>query len=662
MFIQNSFLSFAFIIILLTGFLPLDSLLPSVYAVTATGGMVTYVNGKTIHTFTSNGTFTVTSGGMVEYLVVGGGGGAGGGSNGKSSGGGGAGGYRTGDYAVTSQNYTIIIGAGGLGGTVSGIQGNTGFNGENSIFDTIISLGGGGGGGAGDPAQNGGDGGSGGGGGGSGIQALAGLGGTGSSGQGNNGGYQNDPDAWGGGGGGAGGNGGLGSDNPPGIGGIGIFSTISGEPVTYAKGGDTNSDVNGSPSTGNGAGGNQILGTGKQGGSGVVIISYTTLTPDRITNLSNFTTPTTSTIGLSWTAPSAGGGNQHIIGYQLNVTTPQTNNPLIFVNDTGTTITNYNVTGLTSDTAYSARVSAWTNNTGHPFNNATGNVFNFTTSSDGSIFLDDLGDVVLTTPSQFSILFYNGIHWLDQIFKSNSLTCTAGLFFSGYNNQTGDYTCGTPSSGNLTMLSDVELTTPIWPSILFFDGDKWVDKSFALKNQTPQNDFQITGINNVTGTITTNQFSINTKTCSVTDKISGIDNATGDVICSPDTSGTVRESLVAVWTVDSTKTNIGTSYVNVYPTGLGDPIRIDTNGMNTVTLSIDWTKVGTGTQKCQIVSSTNNAIVLIAFANLTSGLNINATQDIPTSAENRIDTFKPQCFSTTASNDPTWLNGVVLLR
>ena len=38
--------------------------------VSATGGTVTYSGGKTIHTFTSSGTFSVTSGGLINYLIV----------------------------------------------------------------------------------------------------------------------------------------------------------------------------------------------------------------------------------------------------------------------------------------------------------------------------------------------------------------------------------------------------------------------------------------------------------------------------------------------------------------------------------------------------------------------------------------------------------------
>lgn len=60
----------------------------------ATGGTITYVDEYVIHTFTSSGTFTPTSGAIsCEYLVVGGGGGGGGRSRG---GGGGAGGLETG--------------------------------------------------------------------------------------------------------------------------------------------------------------------------------------------------------------------------------------------------------------------------------------------------------------------------------------------------------------------------------------------------------------------------------------------------------------------------------------------------------------------------------------------------------------------------------------
>lgn len=108
--------------------------------------------------------------------------------------------------------------------------------------------------------------------------------------------------------------------------------------------------------------------------------------PDAVTDLTNSTTPTATTIGLDWTPPSAGSGEQSIIGYQINITKPQTNTPLVFLNDTGNATSSANIAGLTHSSDYSARVSAWTNVTGgHPLNNATGNVFNFTTAT-GTIY------------------------------------------------------------------------------------------------------------------------------------------------------------------------------------------------------------------------------------------------------------------------------------
>ena len=50
----------------------------------ATGGFISFTPTKTIHTFTSSGTFNNTSGAPItnaEYLILGGGGGGGGGSD-----------------------------------------------------------------------------------------------------------------------------------------------------------------------------------------------------------------------------------------------------------------------------------------------------------------------------------------------------------------------------------------------------------------------------------------------------------------------------------------------------------------------------------------------------------------------------------------------------
>ena len=51
---------------------------PAPPPVLATGGTITNVGGRNIHTFTSNGTFTITNGGNVDISIIGAGGGAGG--------------------------------------------------------------------------------------------------------------------------------------------------------------------------------------------------------------------------------------------------------------------------------------------------------------------------------------------------------------------------------------------------------------------------------------------------------------------------------------------------------------------------------------------------------------------------------------------------------
>ena len=118
----------------------------------ATGGVVSYYDGKTIHTFTGNGTFATTSNwdagtNEVEYVCVGGGGGGGGTDpNCWGAGGGGAGQMRTGTTTISHPSpVAIAIGAGGRGGTK--YDGQPGSNGSNTTIGfpagTITGYGGG---------------------------------------------------------------------------------------------------------------------------------------------------------------------------------------------------------------------------------------------------------------------------------------------------------------------------------------------------------------------------------------------------------------------------------------------------------------------------------------------------------------------------------------
>lgn len=243
----------------------------------------------TVQTFNSTpggGTWTVPAGvTSTDWLAVAAGGG--GGSN--VGGGGGAGGLKQGTgFATTpSTTLTVTIGAGGTG--LPNFTAGTGTQGGNTVFASNTSTGGGGGGGY-ATGQAGQAGGSGGGGSDNGLtNGPAGLGGAASpAGQGNAGGRGFGGNAGGiasgGGGGGAGAAGGNATSagaGGGGPGGNGLQLSISGTPTYYAGGGAGNNSstpglggggtdaVNGAANTGGGGG------TRANGGSGIVILSYT---------------------------------------------------------------------------------------------------------------------------------------------------------------------------------------------------------------------------------------------------------------------------------------------------------------------------------------------------------------------------------------------------
>jgi len=271
----------------------------------ATGGTVTTSGNDKIHTFSGDGTFSVSSignsvggGAKVSYLVVAGGaGGAGAGGAG-----GGAGGFREGkdapisSYTVSPLNapagltisaspgtYPVTVGGGGTGGDSHPSPGcnQKGDAGSNSVFSTITSAGGGGGGSQGDAnptaRTSGVAGGSGGGAGqnsGPPPRAVVGAGNTPpvSPPQGNPGGQGNyagnTPGSGGGGGATAAGDSSSGGGNA-GAGGAGATTHITGSPVGYAGGGGgTACAIHGQPAPAGGAGGSGGGGAGRNGGNG----------------------------------------------------------------------------------------------------------------------------------------------------------------------------------------------------------------------------------------------------------------------------------------------------------------------------------------------------------------------------------------------------------
>jgi hypothetical protein len=210
-----------------------------------------------------------------SYLVIAGGGGGGY----IQGGGGGAGGLLSSTTTLTpATTYSFVIGAGGVGSTVSG---TSGVNGVNTTAFGLTAIGGGGVGSANYPSAGAGSNGGSGGGGSPGSTAGTGTNaGTGTSGQGNNGGqFYTDAASYGLGGGG-GGAGAVGSNavilGPTGNGGIGVASSITGTSTYYAGGGGgggdnraTNPASGSGGNGGGGAGGNTATaGTANTGGGG----------------------------------------------------------------------------------------------------------------------------------------------------------------------------------------------------------------------------------------------------------------------------------------------------------------------------------------------------------------------------------------------------------
>ena len=267
-----------------------------------------------------------------SYLIIAGGASGGGSGSGGSSGGGGAGGYLNSYASETSgansstantfttykdTNYTVTVGAGGAsvsGGDVVGNEGN------NSLFDFVVSIGGGSGGKRTKDGKGGGSGG------GSGAQ-LSQDGGNGLPLQGKDGGAVttgNTPYPSGG-GGGASADGGDGTPSGAGAGGNGLSSSITGLAVTRAGGGGggnkdgagasggtggggtgggniTNAGTAGTVNTGSGGGGCTNNAASGAGGSGIVILRYATA-------------DATISVGAGLTSSSATDGSDTVVTF-----------------------------------------------------------------------------------------------------------------------------------------------------------------------------------------------------------------------------------------------------------------------------------------------------------------------------------------------------------
>jgi hypothetical protein len=408
----------------------------------ALGGTITYADGYTIHTFTSDDTFIPSGSGDIEYLVVGGGGG--GGNAGQGGGGGGGGEVLEGSSTLTpGSSYTVTIGA---GGGLAAAGGNT-------VINTISTALGGGAGGANSVGGNGGNGGGG--------SSPAYAGGS-STGTGNSGGS-------GGGtfhGGGGGGMSGVGGDGVGGVGGgaggDGLQSSITGSAVWYGGGGGggtagsggnggggtgavggTSNAVAGTDYLGGGGGGQYSPQTAAVGGKGVAIIRYKTgsLSPYKIvqqdTNTVRLYNYSGSTQNLRLDAIT-GSGSSNAGSVSLH--------PL----------------AADVDSMISGN-SIWINKTG-----TSGNLLKLQTSGVDKLVLDSTGTLTLdgnflpSTDDTYSLGATASARWKDLYLGPASLHIQANTTDSGYSGLglDLDYALGIDTAGSLnTSLNGTDLMT-----------------------------------------------------------------------------------------------------------------------------------------------------------------------------------------------------------
>ena len=112
----------------------------------ADGGSRSESSSLVTHTFTSNGSFVISSGAKDLTVKVLGGGGGGGTGNGKWAAGGGGGGYAEAIYAGVPGTYSVVVGQAGSGQTVCDNSLTGGSGGTSSFNNQIFGNGGGGGG------------------------------------------------------------------------------------------------------------------------------------------------------------------------------------------------------------------------------------------------------------------------------------------------------------------------------------------------------------------------------------------------------------------------------------------------------------------------------------------------------------------------------------
>lgn len=226
-------------------------------------------------------------------------------------------------------------------------------------------------------------------------------------------------------------------------------------------------------------------------------------------------------------------------------------------------------------------------------------------------------------------------HQLKGLDCVGSVTCTSNgtdILINGTSSAVGSIA--------LDDLTDVIITVPSYLSMLFYDGVNWIDRIFSINNQTVTNGNFITGINNQTGAITTQTFKGETTTCSGTDKISAYDNQTGTYTCSADddtSPDTTTASNVGVGQgIFKQITGTNLEFKNLWANGTLSIVANDTDvTITNLSADTDTTKVSSSPQTTAtlITDNSTSGVTLKTIEQGTDVIITNGSQAITIAAD-----------------------------
>ena len=307
--------------------------------------------------------------------------------------------------------------------------------------------------------------------------------------------------------------------------------------------------------------------------------------------------------------------------------------------------------------------------------------FNSALAGQGIDITDTTDDLTIATDFKIDTLPTVGIDqfiasfdnstgdWLTKTFSINSVDCGSD-FVQEINNSTGAIICAAATGG----VSDGDKgDITVSGSGAIWTIDNTVVTYAKIQNVASDDRFlgRISGaggtIEELTGTQATTLLDVFTSALNGLVPASGggttnflrADGSWASVSASAPSSG----YLMAHWTMSQTRSNIGTSFADVYQqtNSNGKASFIHSGSSTTVRLQIEWNKVGTGTQSCQIVDIANAANILVTLT-VVSGSNDSGFVAIPADLLNVEKNYKIQCKSTTGTDDPVFESASIWIK